>query len=40
MPEIVIPKKGTAISRKFFERDAETVARDLLGRILVQRQMK
>ncbi len=38
--ELVIPKKSSQIYRDFFERDAETVARDLLGRVMVQERPK
>ena len=33
--EIIIPKPSTKVDRKFFAREAEVVARDLLGRTLV-----
>ena len=34
--ESIIPRKSSQIHRDFFERDAVTVAKDLLGRVMVQ----
>jgi len=34
--QVIIPKPSTRLDRDFFARDARTVAKDLLGRILVR----
>jgi len=36
MSELIIPKKSTRVDLDFFKRHAETVAKDLLGRVFVR----
>lgn len=34
--QLIIPRKSSQIHRDFFKRDAVTVAKDLLGRVMIQ----